>query len=90
MDPAGAKYHVVFDKEIGRAPEMMSREQWWDYLMIFIIEPALAENGPEFIIDYPPSQAALAESSSAKTGCAGLAVSSFSSTTSNSATGIPN
>ena len=49
------------DVVVPEQPEMMSREQWWDYLMIFIIEPALAENGPEFIIDYPPSQAALAE-----------------------------
>ncbi len=42
-------------------PQMMSREDWWDYLMVFIIEPALASNGPEFIMDYPPSQAALAQ-----------------------------
>ncbi len=41
--------------------ESMSREDWWDYLMVFIIEPALASNGPEFILDYPPSQAALAQ-----------------------------
>ncbi len=41
--------------------ETMSREDWWDYLMVFIIEPALASNGPEFILDYPPSQAALAQ-----------------------------
>lgn len=41
--------------------EMMSREDWWDYLMVFIVEPALASNGPEFIMDYPPSQAALAQ-----------------------------
>lgn len=40
---------------------MMSREDWWDYLMVFVIEPALASNGPEFILDYPPSQAALAQ-----------------------------
>ena len=39
----------------------MSREDWWDYLMIFVVEPALAENGPEFILDYPQSQAALAQ-----------------------------
>lgn len=42
-------------------PQSMSREDWWDYLMVFIIEPALASNGPEFILDYPPSQAALAQ-----------------------------
>ena len=39
----------------------MSREDWWDYLMVFVVEPALAENGPEFILDYPQSQAALAQ-----------------------------
>lgn len=46
---------------VPEGPESMSREDWWDYLMIFIIEPALAFNGPEFILDYPPSQAALAQ-----------------------------
>ena len=40
---------------------MMSREDWWDYLMVFVVEPALASHGPEFITDYPPSQAALAQ-----------------------------
>ena len=39
----------------------MSREDWWDYLMVFVVEPALASHGPEFITDYPPSQAALAQ-----------------------------
>jgi len=39
----------------------MSREDWWDYLMVFAVEPALAQNGPEFILDYPQSQAALAQ-----------------------------
>lgn len=39
----------------------MSREDWWDYLMVFAIEPVLAKNGPEFILDYPQSQAALAQ-----------------------------
>jgi lysyl-tRNA synthetase class 2 len=38
----------------------MSREDWWDYLMVFAVEPVLAKNGPEFILDYPQSQAALA------------------------------
>lgn len=46
---------------VPESSEMMSREDWWDYLMVFIIEPALASNGPEFIMDYPPSQAALAQ-----------------------------
>jgi lysyl-tRNA synthetase class 2 len=41
--------------------EMLTREDWWDYLMVFFVEPALASNGPEFILDYPPSQAALAQ-----------------------------
>ena len=39
----------------------MSREDWWDYLMVFAVEPSLAKNGPEFILDYPQSQAALAQ-----------------------------
>ncbi len=39
----------------------MSREDWWDYLIVFAVEPALAKNGPEFILDYPQSQAALAQ-----------------------------
>ena len=41
--------------------ESLNREDWWDYLMVFLVEPALASNGPEFILDYPPSQAALAQ-----------------------------
>ncbi len=41
--------------------ETLAREDWWDYLMVFLVEPALASNGPEFILDYPPSQAALAQ-----------------------------
>ncbi len=41
--------------------EMLGREEWWDYLMVFVVEPALASHGPEFIMDYPPSQAALAQ-----------------------------
>lgn len=51
----------VHNVPVPESPEMMSREDWWDYLMVFIIEPALASNGPEFIMDYPPSQAALAQ-----------------------------
>lgn len=46
----------------------MSREDWWDYLMVFAVEPALAKNGPEFILDYPPSQAALAQTYRAEDG----------------------
>ena len=41
--------------------ETLTREDWWDYLVVFLVEPALASNGPEFILDYPPSQAALAQ-----------------------------
>ena len=41
--------------------ETLTREDWWDYMMVFLVEPALASNGPEFILDYPPSQAALAQ-----------------------------
>ena len=41
--------------------ETLTREEWWDYLMVFLVEPALASNGPEFLMDYPPSQAALAQ-----------------------------
>lgn len=51
----------VHDVPVPESSEMMSREDWWDYLMVFVIEPALASNGPEFIMDYPPSQAALAQ-----------------------------
>ena len=47
---------------------MMSREDWWDYLMVFVVEPALASHGPEFITDYPPSQAALAQTYVGKDG----------------------
>ena len=46
---------------VPEGPERMSREDWWDYLMVFAVEPALAKNGPEFILDYPQSQAALAQ-----------------------------
>ncbi|WP_290735425.1 MULTISPECIES: EF-P lysine aminoacylase EpmA [unclassified Fibrobacter] len=46
---------------VPEGPERMAREDWWDYLMVFMVEPALAKNGPEFILDYPQSQAALAQ-----------------------------
>jgi len=52
------EFHSV---PVPEGPERMSREDWWDYLMVFVVEPALAQNGPEFIMDYPPSQAALAQ-----------------------------
>lgn len=53
---------------VPEGPERMSREDWWDYLMVFVVEPALAKNGPEFILDYPPSQAALAQTYTDKNG----------------------
>lgn len=39
----------------------MSKSDWWDYFMVFVIEPKLAKNYSEFIYDYPPEQAALAQ-----------------------------
>ena len=47
----------------------MSREDWWDYLMVFAVEPELAKNGPEFILDYPQSQAALAQTYVGEDSC---------------------
>jgi len=38
-----------------------SREDWWDYIMVGVIEPQLGQQGAEFLTDYPASQAALAE-----------------------------
>ncbi|NLO24165.1 MAG: EF-P lysine aminoacylase GenX [Fibrobacter sp.] len=38
-----------------------SREDWWDYLMVMVIEAFLGKEQPEFLTDYPPSQAALAQ-----------------------------
>ena len=52
------EYHSV---PVPENSEMMSREDWWDYLMVFVVEKALASHGAEFIMDYPPSQAALAQ-----------------------------
>jgi lysyl-tRNA synthetase class 2 len=54
---ACARQNIPFPADISA----MSREDWWDYLMVFAVEPALAKNGPEFILDYPQSQAALAQ-----------------------------
>lgn len=34
---------------------------WWDYMMVCVVEPALAQYGAAFITDYPASQAALAK-----------------------------
>ncbi len=38
-----------------------TREDWWDYVMVTIIEPHLGKESPEFLVDYPVSQAALAK-----------------------------
>lgn len=38
-----------------------SREDWWDYIMVMVIEPYLGKDKPEFLVAYPPTQAALAE-----------------------------
>ena len=46
----------------------LTREEWWDYLMVFAVEPVLASNGPEFLLDYPPTQAALAQTYEAADG----------------------
>lgn len=51
----------VHEIPVPEKSETLTREDWWDYLMVFLVEPALASNGPEFILDYPPSQAALAQ-----------------------------
>jgi elongation factor P--(R)-beta-lysine ligase len=41
--------------------EKFSQEDWWDYLMVTVVEPHLGSSGPEFLMDYPVSQAALAQ-----------------------------
>ncbi len=37
-----------------------SREDWWDYLMVTLVEPNLGKDSPQFLVDYPESCAALA------------------------------
>lgn len=37
-----------------------SREDWWDYLMVTLVEPHLGAERPQFLMDYPESCAALA------------------------------
>ena len=51
----------VHEIPVPEKSETLTREEWWDYMIVFLVEPALASNGPEFILDYPPSQAALAQ-----------------------------
>lgn len=37
------------------------REDWWDYLMVTLVEPHLGKDAPQFLMDYPASCAALAK-----------------------------
>lgn len=37
------------------------REDWWDYLMVTVVEPHLGVEIPQFLMDYPESCAALAK-----------------------------
>ena len=41
--------------------EKFSQEDWWDYLMVTVVEPHLGKDRPQFLMDYPESCAALAQ-----------------------------
>ena len=41
--------------------ESFSTEDWWDYLMVTLVEPHLGKDTPQFLMDYPESCAALAQ-----------------------------
>jgi lysyl-tRNA synthetase class 2 len=41
--------------------ETFSTEDWWDYLMVTVVEPHLGKDAPQFLMDYPESCAALAQ-----------------------------
>ena len=41
--------------------DSFSREDFWDYLMVTVIEPHLGKESPQFLMDYPESEAALAQ-----------------------------
>ncbi len=41
--------------------EAFFREDWWDYLMVTLVEPNLGKEAPQFLMDYPESCAALAK-----------------------------
>ncbi len=41
--------------------ETFSTEDWWDYLMVTVVEPHLGKGAPQFLMDYPESCAALAQ-----------------------------
>ena len=49
---------------VARLPEcatwQMARDGWLDLLFTHVVEPQLGRGGMEFVVDYPPSQAALA------------------------------
>ena len=55
--------NVARQRELA-VPESLSatdRDGWLNLLLAFVIEPHLGADGPEFVVDYPPSQAALAQ-----------------------------
>ena len=41
--------------------DSFSTEDWWDYLMVTVVEPHLGKETPQFLMDYPESCAALAQ-----------------------------
>ncbi len=41
--------------------DSFSREDFWDYLMVTVIEPHLGKDSPQFLMDYPESEAVLAQ-----------------------------
>ena len=52
---------VLVQKHIGPLPDDLDRNGLLDLLMSHCIEPAIAEYGVVFVVDYPASQAALAK-----------------------------
>ncbi len=55
---ACARQHQI-ETPVGMASA--SKDEWLDWLMVAAVAPALPENHPTFIYDYPASQAALAK-----------------------------
>ena len=41
--------------------DSFTREDWWDYLMVTLVESHLGKESPQFLMDYPESCAALAQ-----------------------------
>lgn len=70
--------------------EKFSQEDWWDYLMVTVVEPHLCSSGPEFLMDYPVSQAALAQTFTRTTVAYGPGGLNFILKRWNSATAIRN